>query len=569
MGRTFQGIAVSPGVAIGRAALLDAAIETAPPRRPAGRTAEDERRRLRAARGRARDEIEALRARVAEALGERQAGILEAQALVLEDPALLREIDRRLDDEEASAEGALAGALEAFAETLEGIHDPYLRERADDLRDLERRVVRLLAGTAARAANPAPGEGSVVVAHAIGPSDTIAIAREGVVGLAADLGGPTSHTAILARAFGLPAVVGLERLRTATSAGTPLIVDGDRGRVVLDPGPEELADAERRRAAWAGVERAWAEARDLPAITRDGVPITIRANVEFPEEAAVASRFGAAGIGLYRSEFLFIARAPRLPDEGDHFATALALAERVAPNPVVVRTLDLGGEKYFHEVLAHEEPNPVLGLRGLRLCLTRPEIFVPQLRALLRAAARAEIRILLPFVTSIDEVREVRRLLAREAASLKASGTAAREDVPLGVMIETPAAAMAADLLARETDFLSVGTNDLVQYTLAVDRGNPSVATLYDPLHPAVLRMLRYVVRSGRARALPVALCGEIAGSPARLPAILGLGFRELSCPPRAIPRVREAVRAASAADAAREIDARMEDAFVEKGDRA
>jgi phosphoenolpyruvate-protein kinase (PTS system EI component) len=222
---------------------------------------------------------------------------------------------------------------------------------------------------------------------------------------------------------------------------------------------------------------------------------------------------------------------------------------------VVVRTLDLGGEKYFHEVLERTEPNPVLGLRGLRLCLKRPEIFVPQLRALLRAAAHANLRVLLPLVTSVEEVREVRRIIAREAAELRAAGVLCRADVPLGAMIETPAAAMTADFLAREADFLSVGTNDLIQYTLAVDRGNPSVAALYEPLHPAVLRMLRFVVRAAKACGIPVALCGEMASSPELVPALLGLGFRELSCPPRAVPRVREAIRATEIARAAREIE--------------
>jgi len=385
------------------------------------------------------------------------------------------------------------------------------------------------------------------------------------VGLAADLGGPTSHTAILARALGLPSVVGLGKLAGETASGEPIVVDGDRGVVILEPSEREIAEAQDRRSSWLRLEAEWTESRDLPAMTKDGVLMTLRANVEFPEEVKTADRFGAHGIGLYRSEFLYIARAPRLPDEEDHRRTALGLASRVAPHPVVVRTLDLGGEKYFHEVLERAEPNPVLGLRGLRLCLAREEIFVPQLRGLLRAAAEADVRILLPLVTSVAEVRKVRDLLRREAAALSAAKIPCRPDVPLGVMIETPAAAMTADVLAREADFLSVGTNDLAQYALAVDRGNPSVASLYDPFHPAVLRMLRFVIRAGRARRVPVSLCGEIAGSPELVPALVGLGFRELSCPPRAIPRVRAAIRETIAAEAARRIESRMEDVPEEK----
>jgi phosphotransferase system enzyme I (PtsI) len=383
----------------------------------------------------------------------------------------------------------------------------------------------------------------------------VALARDGVVALAADHGGPTSHTAILAQAFGLPAVIGLGDVVRSVRVGTIVIVDGDRGEVVIDPDPLRLVEARAQHEAWLSREDAWAQTRDLPTVTTDGVEVVVRANIEFPEEAAVATRFGARGIGLYRSEFLFIARAPRIPDEDDHYRTYCNLAERVAPHPVVVRTLDLGGEKYFHEMLDHAEPNPVLGLRGLRLCLKRPELFLPQLRALLRASAHANIRLLLPLVTSVDEVREVRSILAREAKALRDQGVLCRPDVPLGAMIETPAAAMTADLLAREVDFLSIGTNDLIQYALAVDRGNPSVSGLYEPLHPAVLRMLRFVVRAAKAASVPVSLCGEMASAPDLIPTLLGLGLRELSCPPRAVPRVREAIRATNLARAMHDIE--------------
>jgi phosphotransferase system enzyme I (PtsI) len=327
-------------------------------------------------------------------------------------------------------------------------------------------------------------------------------------------------------------------------------VDGDRGLVIVGPTEGDVEDAKRRAEASHLRESAWVSAKELPAVTRDGVEVTLRANVEFLEEAAAAMRFGAAGIGLYRSEFLFVATAPDLPTEEEQLDTYRQLAQRVAPHPVVIRTLDLGGEKYFHDVLERAEPNPVLGLRGLRLCLRRPELFRPQLRALLRAAAGADVRVLLPLVTTPGEVREVRRLLTREAEDLQSKKIPCRPGVPLGVMIETPAAAGIADLLAREADFLSVGTNDLIQYALAVDRGNPSVAALYDPLHPSILRMLRFVLKAGEAHGVPVSLCGEMAADPALVPVLVGLGFRELSCPPRAIPPVRDAVRAQVASDA-------------------
>ena len=554
MSRVFHGVGVSPGVAVGRAVLWE------PPRRrepgrlpPVGASTQDEIARFAKARARAHDDLAALKSHLATSLGDGYAAILDAQVLMADDPSLVAEVERKIAEEGASAAYAIHATIAAYVARFETIEDAYLRDRAGDLLDLERRLLALLDPATAPA--PTPGAPLVVVARALGPSDTVALARTGVVALAADAGGPTSHMAILAQAFGLPAVIALGDIVQDVRAGELIVVDGDRGEVVVDPEPARLAAAETRREDWVHRETAWAATRDLPAVTKDGVEIVLRANVEFPEEAIAAMRYGAAGIGLYRSEFLFVAKAPRLPDEEDHFRIYREIAERVAPNPAVIRTLDLGGEKYFHQVLDRAEPNPVLGLRGLRLCLKRPEIFRPQLRALLRAAASANIRILLPLVTTADEIREVRRILRDEAASLCAEGIAHKPDVPVGAMIETPAAAMTADHLAAAADFLSIGTNDLIQYALAVDRGNPSVSAMYDPLHPAVLRMLRFVVRAGKSRNVPVSLCGEMAAVPELIPALIGLGLRELSCPPRAVPRVREAIRATDLASASREIE--------------
>jgi phosphotransferase system enzyme I (PtsI) len=555
MSRVVRSVGVSPGVAVGRAIPWEPTTDPEPQRQPrAGSTPADEMRRFEAARALAREELRSLKARLMSTLGESYAAILDAQSLLVDDPALLAEVEHRVVADGVSAAYAVHAAIESYVTRVASIEDRYLRDRAGDLADLQRRMARLLTPLPDSDAPPSGGP-IVVVAQALGPSDTVALARDGVVGLAADHGGPTSHTAILAQAFGLPAVIGLGDVARNVPVGGIVVVDGDRGEVDLDPDPPRLVEARARHDAWLSREDAWAKDAGLPAVTRDGVTVVLRANVEFPDEAAVAMRFGAAGIGLYRSEFFFIARAPRLPDEDDHLRAALDLAGRVAPHPVVVRTLDLGGEKYFHEVLDRAEPNPVLGLRGLRLCLKRPEIFVPQLRALLRAASQADIRILLPLVTTVDEVREVRRILAREAEDLKRAGIAARADVPLGAMIETPAAAMTADILAATCDFLSIGTNDLIQYALAVDRGNPSVAALYEPMHPAVHRIIRFAVRAARAASIPIALCGEMAAVPEMVPMLLALGLRELSCPPRAVPRVREAIRATELARAQREIE--------------
>jgi phosphoenolpyruvate-protein phosphotransferase (PTS system enzyme I) len=551
--RVSVGTGVSPGVAVGTVSLLDPA--SSPPRErllPAGRLPAAEVEAFRQARQVAREELRVLQERLSSSLGASYGAILDAQVLLVDDPALVDDAERRIREERVTAAWAVHAVLSGYLERFAAIDDGYLRDRGADLKDLERRLLRALSGPGGGGEVPLPPGPTILVGHTIGPSDAVALAREGIVGLAADLGGPTSHTAILAKAFGVPAVVGLGDLATTAGEGETLLVDGDQGLVIVDPSRAEIEQARRRADASRLRESTWVSARDLPAVTRDGVEITLRANVEFLEEAAAAVRFGADGIGLYRSEFLFVAHAPDLPTEEEQLATYRELASRVAPHPVVIRTLDLGGEKYFHDVLERAEPNPVLGLRGLRLCLRRPELFRPQLRALLRAATDADVRVLLPVVTTPAEVREVRRLLQREAEDLAAQGIACRPDVPLGAMIETPAAAGIADLLARETDFLSVGTNDLIQYALAVDRGNPSVASLYDPLHPAILRMLRAVVRAAASRGVPVSLCGEMAADPALVPVLVGLGFRELSCPPRAVPPVRDAVRALFAADSAR-----------------
>ena len=550
MTRIAVGTGVSPGVAVGVATLLVPA--SGPPREralAADRAPQAEIEAFAAARAVAAEELAALQARLAASLGASYAAILDAQILLLSDPALVVEAERRIREEGVTAAWAVHAIIGGYLEHFAAMEDGYLKDRGADLKDLEHRLLRALCSP--KGAEPAvPAGPAILVGRTIGPSDAVALAREGVVGLAADLGGPTSHTAILAKAFGVPAVVGLGDLASQAQDGDTLLVDGDRGVVIVAPTEDDVEDARRRADAKNLRESAWISAKDLPAVTRDGVEVTLRANIEFLEEAAAAMRFGAAGIGLYRSEFLFVATAPAFPTEDEQLDTYRQLAQRVAPYPVVIRTLDLGGEKYFHDVLERAEPNPVLGLRGLRLCLRRPELFRPQLRALLRAAAGADLRILLPLVTSPGEIREVRRLLEREAEDLQAKRIPHRAGVPLGAMIETPAAAGIADLLARDADFLSVGTNDLIQYALAVDRGNPSVAALYDPLHPAILRMLRFVLRAAAQRGVPVSLCGEMAADPALVPVLVGLGFRELSVPPRAIPPVRDAVRAQVAADA-------------------
>ena len=562
MAQLLRGLGVSPGVAIGSAYLLHVdplpVVPTPIPPERVGREIEV----FHAAREAARTELRQLRNRVSAVLGDHYAEILEAQMLILDDPGLIADTEQTIKVGRVSVRWALKQVVEQLTRHFDAMGSDYLREREGDVSDVHRRLQRLLRGGVTLHEEMPEGRW-IIVAHSVVPSDAVTLAGKGVVGLATDVGGRTSHTAILAQALSVPAVAGLHDFSQRVRPGDQLVVDGGAGEIHLLPGPEELQRAENRRRAWIAVERRAQDAeRDLPTRTRDGVEVAVRANIEFPGELDHAHGFGAQGIGLYRSEYLFLSHAPQLPSEDVHYRTYRAIAESVAPQPAVIRTLDLGGEKYFHEVLDRDEPNPVLGLRAVRLCLQRPDIFLPQLRGLLRAATSRNLRIMLPMVTNPDEIRAVRRLIAREAEQLEASGTAVRADVPVGIMIEVPGAAASADILAREADFFSLGTNDLIQYALAVDRGNESVSYLYQPLHPGVLRMLKFVVDSAAERGIPLSVCGEMAADVDAVPLLVGLGVRELSVQPRAIAGLRQLIRDLDSASAAREAEQTLRGLF-------
>ena len=538
----LEGLGVSPGVAIGRAVCIESeALEVYRFSLPAD-TVEAEIDRLREATEQARAELLTTRGKAEEEMGEELAAIFDAQALLLSDKALLSRVEKRIRDERVNAEWAVHKEAEELTKQFEGLEDEYFRARGDDLRDVARHLLRALQGVAHHELAEM-GDAVIIVAHDITPSEAVRLARQHVVAFALETGGQTSHTAIIARDLNIPLVAGLSGVTQLVTDDDPVVIDGSAGRVILHPSAAQLDDYSSRREAIDELERAQLAIQDLPAVTRDGVLVNLMANVDLSEEISDAQRFGADGVGLYRSEFLYIERSPNLPTEDEHFQVYRNLLDAMDPDPVVIRTYDLGGRKLARDVMDTQEENPVLGLRGIRLTLARPQIFRTQLRALYRAAVDRDLWILLPMVSTLDEVHQFKAFAGKIQAELQRDGVAFNPDCKVGAMIEVPSAAMIADLLAREVDFFSIGTNDLIQYSLAVDRNNEHVSYLYRPLHPAILRMLRFVLQSAREVGVDVSMCGEMASDPLYSPLLLGMGLRRLSLTSRAIPEVKSQIR--------------------------
>jgi phosphotransferase system enzyme I (PtsI) len=544
------GLAASPGIAIGRCWPVDRRRVRTPKRRLSSEEAEAEVQRFRAAIELSDVQLAEVRAKVGQ--GDSGPGAAEHTAIIdmhrmmLKDELLVLESQRFIREDRINAEWAVKRAIRKIKGAFHEQADEYFKQRRADLDFVGERVIKNLLGQATGPEESAP-EGAIIIAHDLSPADTALLLHERKVGaFVTDAGAKTSHTAIVARALEVPAVVGVGRITTLASRGDWIVVDGGRGVVVINPSPGERADYEAAREKYLEHERELLRTRDLPARTQDDVTVRLAGNIEFVEEVPSLLSHGGEAVGLYRTEFLYLGRN-ELPPEEEQYQNYRRILEALAPRPVTIRTFDLGGDKLPVGMRSHAE-NPALGLRAIRYCLRQPDMFRAQLRALLRASVHGNLRIMFPMISGVAELRAARRLLADARDELRREGVETRE-VPVGIMIELPSAALIADRLASECDFFSVGTNDLIQYTIGIDRQNKDVAYLYTPLHLAVLRMLRTICDAANAARIPVSMCGEMAGEPVNALVLLGLGVSELSMNGTSVPLVKRIIRAARASD--------------------
>lgn len=555
--REFKGILISPGIGIGKAFVYIEENFPIPSHDISPEQVQREFERFEAAAKKAAEEIVSLKKRMAAQVSEPEWKFLDAHLLMLRDPEFSSAVSRKLQETRRSVEWVVLKVAEELTDRLNAAGDDYLQERSVDLRDVTRRILDHLLYRERISLADLPPE-SIVVAHNLLPSDAVTLSTRMVAGIAMDMGGRTSHTAILARAFEIPAVLGLSDITRYVQTGDEVIVDGNRGVVIVRPEESVKSVYLAARDAWRKRERQLLDLNELPAETLDGKRIRLEANIEVPEEVSSALAHGADGIGLYRSEFLFI-QPNRFPTEEEQYRAYRRVLESMPGRSITIRTLDLGGDKVIPGFKGTNENNPILGWRAVRFCLSRPDVFKTQLRALLRSSMHGRLKIMFPMVSGIEELQSIFALLEESKEELRREGTPFREDIPVGIMIEVPSAAFTSDILARAVDFFSLGTNDLIQYTIAVDRENQRIAYLYEPFHPAVLRIIKLVVDNAHSCGIPVGMCGEMAGDVNAALVLLGLGLDELSMSAISIPEVKRIVRSVTLAEAEQMVSAVME----------
>ena len=539
--RRFNGIATSPGIAMGILRVVDrrhlSVVEYAVGQEKVCAEVE----RLKDAITRTRDELFALKEQLQETTGDEHLFFIDTHLMILADVRLFAEAAAHIETDLINAEGALHRTLHKYREFFAGIEDIYLRERISDVETVIEKILRNMVGEP-HAPIVSNGGRTIIAAHDISPADILQMDRSRIIGMVTEIGGTTSHTSILARAFELPAVAGVLGIADLLLDGAPVIIDGLDGCVIAYPDRTTFLEYLQASRHYQAIGEELLKLAMLSPETLDGRRIVLKGNVEIPEEGASVLSHGGEGVGLYRTEMLFMNR-PVMPGEEEQYRIYLAMQQAVAPHPITIRTLDAGGDKLLNGVSRVIEQNPALGMRAIRLTLSMPDEFKKQLRAILRVSASGKVRIMFPMISGLDELRSVRTLLSQSMSELDAAGIPFDRDIKIGIMIEIPSAVVVADLLARECDFFSVGTNDLIQYTLAIDRSNEHLVELYQPLHPAVLRSLRRVVEAAREAGIETSICGEMAGDPLYLPILLGLGFDELSMGAASIPRVKRILR--------------------------
>lgn len=540
--KKWVGIPVCSGVAIGKAFVLHTEdFLDAPRLKITDRQIPEEITRFEDALTRTRADILGIRKKLSDEIGRDQSDIFTAHLLILEDRSLIEDVISVIKEKKVNSEFAFSGVVEKYFRAFSRVDDEYLKERVSDIRDVARRLMENLAG---KGQSPLANltEKVILIAHDLSPSDTATMDKQKVIAFATDVGGPTSHTAIMARSIGIPAVVGLEHISREVNTGDLLVVDGNHGVVVIHPDKKTVEEFTREEKRFIEFTSELDKLRNLPAQTPDGHRIELAANIEFPDEIPSVLAHGARGIGLYRTEYFYLNRTD-LPLEEEQYEAYRTVAERMKPYPVIIRSLDLGGDKFLSSLEVPHEMNPFLGWRAIRFCLARVDIFKAQLRAVLRASVHGNLKLMYPMISNLTELQSANRLLEECRKELKKKKIPFDSEMAVGAMIEIPSAALTSDSLAKEVDFFSIGTNDLIQYALAVDRVNEKIAYLYEPTHPAILKLIREVITSGHRNKIWVGSCGEMSGDPAIAVLLMGLGIDEISTSPFVLPKVKKAIR--------------------------
>ncbi len=537
----LRGIGVSPGIAMGEVSLSERVIFTSRREVIPEAQVEDELRRLGRAIERTKSELARVKEDIKEKMGEEHAFIFEAHLLILEDPSLLSSLEKIIREDKVRSEWALSRIHVKYEQVFEAINDEYFRQRKSDISDVLAKIYANLEKRKEK--KESPDRQKILVAHELLPSEAAtSLSRDNVLAVALDMGGQTSHTAILARSMNIPTVVGLHDVTSNVKNGDFLIVDGTDGEVIINPTQAVRREFLSKKEKYDKYRKDLQKTARLKSSTLDRVPFLPMANIELPEEVNLARSYGAEGIGLFRSEFIYLQRTT-LPTEEEHFAVYSRLAGEIHPAPVYIRTIDIGGEKTLPQLMIEKEPNPALGMRAIRFSLRHRDMFRTQIRAILRASTKGNVRILIPMVTEIEEITEFKMIFEEVKEDLRRANVRFDERVPVGTMIEVPAAAAMTDLLIKEVDYLSIGTNDLIQYYLAVDRSNEFVSYLYKPFHPSVLRLIQYVIQTAVKAGKEVTVCGEMAADPLSAIVLAGFGLRQFSMNPIFIPRVKKALR--------------------------